>query len=669
MYDEIKTEEGFEGDDALDETSNEVRIAARRMRLAEVEGDISHLLQEVDLANIGADVVQDYERDKIARKDWADRAMEAVKTSAQKGKTDKDWPWPKASNVKYPLLTVAALQFNARAYPAVVKGDEAVHIKIVGKDEGRPNIVNTPQGQIPVAMLNQMMGEPTLGADGQPLPEWIVPPGHKKQRAARVKEYMNTHIFYRMDNWGEETDHLLMLLPVIGCMFRKVYWMDGRCKVGLVSGLKIIAPTWARDCETAPRLTEEIDNLATYEVEDRINRGIYRPVSLNRVDDDEQKPRMLLEQHRFMDLDQDGLSEPYIVTVDCETRSVLRIEANFGPEEVQELPIRKRSCFYVKYDFLPNPEGEFYGYGFGHLLPEITNIIDSLTNQMIDAGTAQIAGGGFVASGIRLQGKGGGVVSFRPGEYKTVDVPGAVLRDGMVERTFPNVSPVSFQLLDMMLMAAKDITSVKDVVTGEASNQGQVGTTLALIEQSLAQFTASYKRVFNSLRKEFTLIFQCLSRHGSEKAAQDYATILDDPAADFAADFAGDDFDIRPISDPTSVTKQQKLARAQFLMQFIGNGLNDLAIMRRVLEAADIEDIDELMPQEASAPDPKMIADVRKTEAEAAVKEEDAKAKSLENTIATMGLGAITGELDDNNERGFPGMEGVASDAMDYAGA
>jgi chaperonin GroES len=44
------------------------------------------------------------------------------------------------ANVRYPMLTVAALQYNARAYPAIVKGDEAVSIKIVGKDNGRPQI-------------------------------------------------------------------------------------------------------------------------------------------------------------------------------------------------------------------------------------------------------------------------------------------------------------------------------------------------------------------------------------------------------------------------------------------------------------------------------------------------------------------------------------------------
>jgi chaperonin GroES len=52
-----------------------------------------------------------------------------------------------------------------------------------------------------------------------------------------------------------------------------------------------------------------------------------------------------------------------------------------------------------------------------------------MINQLIDAGTAQTAGGGFVAGGVSLQGKGSSAMSFEPGKYKTVNgVTGAQLR-------------------------------------------------------------------------------------------------------------------------------------------------------------------------------------------------------------------------------------------------
>lgn len=633
---------------------------ANRMALADSTGDISSMFED-RLASIGADVVTDYETDLAGQKEWREQAERALKAASQVRGEQKDTPWQSAANVKYPLLTIASLQFNARAYPAIVKGDEAISVKVVGKDKGKPQL--DPMGQ-PIVQQ-----DPQTGA---PMPVWAIEPGAKKKRALRVKEYMNTHIFYRMEGWEDDTDALLAILPTVGCMFRKVTFKRGVACVRLVSSLKLIAPMWATCCETSPRLTEIIDTQARYQIEQKMVAGEYRYVAFSDVDNDAQKPRVLLEQHRFMDLDGDGLAEPYVVTVDRETSEVLRLEANFSREEAMEdptAPIRKQSVYYVKYDFFPNPNGEFYGYGFGHLMDQIGEVVNTLINQMLDAGTAAIAGGGFVASGIRLQGKGAGKLSWRPGEYKTVDVPGGALREGIVERTFPNVSPITFQLLDMMLAAAKDITSVKDVTTGDASNNGQVGTTLALIEQSLMQFTAVYKRVFRSLKREFCLIFEGISKWGGDKAREDYARLMDDMEADFDRDFNTDDFDIRPVSDPTSVTKQQKMARAQFLMGFIGQGLNDQEIIRRALEAADVEDIDDLFPQGPAQPNPMEEAQVSKVEAEAADKSETAKGKSLDNLIKAIGAGMDMGVMNGSDERGLPDMEGQPGDAMGFAGA
>jgi hypothetical protein len=56
----------------------------------------------------------------------------------------KDFPWPNAANMRWPLLTTATMQFNARMYPAVVKGDEAVLCKIIGQDNGKPVTAPNP---------------------------------------------------------------------------------------------------------------------------------------------------------------------------------------------------------------------------------------------------------------------------------------------------------------------------------------------------------------------------------------------------------------------------------------------------------------------------------------------------------------------------------------------
>lgn len=611
----------------------ELSAADKLLRLAEQEGDLTGFMSESDLAELGRKAVDDYKKDKGDRGDWERIVKQALEAASQESKLEeRGYPWPKASNVRYPLLTVGANQFAARAYPAIVRGDEAISVKVVGNDAG--------------------MGE-TQGPDGQQA--WQVAPGAKAARADRIRDYLNDVLFNEVEDWESDTDALLHQLPIVGCAFRKL-WYDPASQrqcAALVPALRLIAPQSTKTCRTALRLTEEIPDVSPLTIIERMRSGFYR--FTDRIEwDEDYKPRLLLEQHRLIDLDEDGLPEPYVLTIDEQTGEVLRVEANFSVQGIQwdgQQVLRiERGQFYVKYEFLPHPEGKFYAIGLGHLLGHIGEVINTAINQMIDAGNAQVAGGGFIASGVRLNGSNrGSTLTMEPGKYKTVDVPGNVLREALVERTFPGASPIMFQVLEMMLGAATDISSVKDIMTGDASNNGQVGTTLALIEQGLAQFTAIYKRIHRSLREEYELLFQNIARWGGDAARQRYALVLDEQA-DFDADFRADDFDVRPVSDPSSVTKMQRLAKAQFLMQFLSApGVNPQEIMKRAWEAAGIEDTDSLFmpPQPPSPVDMAQLEGVQaKTARDAAAAEKDrvqAEGQQLENIAKSFGAGQAIG--------------------------
>jgi chaperonin GroES len=597
--------------------------AEKLMRMAGTSGDISAIYSPAKLAEIGETVVSTYERDLADRKDWEDTAREALDACSQEQQAQaKTFPWANASNMRWPLLTIAAMQFNARMYPAVVKGDEAVLCKIIGQDNGKPETAPNPlSGEIqPVPELDPQTGKPPVDQAGNAIlnPRWLIKPGEKAKRARRVSEYLNTTIFYRMENWEDDTDALLMQLPATGCVFRKTWHADGP-QTATVSALDLVVPVTARNLKTTPRITEKIRDAFPHEIIEKMRLGYYRAINLGlpkKADGSEDRDgtRLLLEQHCLWDFDDDGLPEPYIVTVDHQTRLVLRIEPNFGPKDIewnadQTVARRiKRRDFYTKYGMFPHPGGKFYDIGLGHLLKLLGDGINTMLNQLIDAGTAQTAGGGFIGSGVRLQSRGNrGVVHYEPGKYFTVDMPGDQLRNAIVEKTLPNVSPVTFQLLELILGAAKDIAGIKDVMTGEASNTGQVGTTLALIEQGLQVFNATAKRVFRALKNDFELLFDNIAEYGGEAAKRDYETILDDPEADFEKDFDRSGLDIRPVSDPTSITRMQKMAKAQFVLgllpQIQATGGDPKEVMRRVLEAVDTEDIEKIYPPQPP-PDP-----------------------------------------------------------------
>jgi hypothetical protein len=117
-------------------------------------------------------------------------------------------------------------------------------------------------------------------------------------------------------------------------------------------------------------------------------------------------------------------------------------------------------------------------------------------------------------------------------------------------------SPVLFQLLGMMVEASKDITAVKDILTGDTGGKVQTATTtLAMIEQGLKVFTAIYKRIYRALKDEFRLLFELNARHIDEKA---YYTFNDEQEVVEKSDYDLSSMDICPVADPKMVTDMQR---------------------------------------------------------------------------------------------------------------
>lgn len=620
-------------------------------------GGIASKLDSTILADLGSRVVEDYERDRASRAEWEDKARRALDRAAQEDVQAKDYPWQGASNVNYPMLTVAALQFQARAYPAIVKNDEAVQVKVFGAPvDPDPQVLQMAMQQPQSPEQAQAVQQAQMAlAEVQ---EARARRRSKQRRAERVSTYLNYKLFYEIEGWESDTDSLLLQLPIVGCGFRKTWYAEAGCRSVYVPAMRLIVNQDARNLETAPRVTEEIPDVYPYQVRQRIASGLYRDVDLVATGDDDQAPRLLLEQYRLDDLDGDGLEEPYVVTVDKETQEVLRIELGGWPTGAGF----ERFMPYTKYEFLPDPKGRFYSIGFGHLLDQITDVVNTSINQLVDAGHAQIAGGGFIAAGVRLQGNGQtNVLRFRPAEYKLVNVAPGQLQGSIYERTFPGPSPVAFQMLDLMLGAVKDITSTSDVITGDAPSTAPVGTTLALIEQGLQVFTAIYKRIYRALKGEFRDLYDTVGRYGDPA---EYLEVVDDPEADFAADFSPEGRDILPVSDPSVATRMQAMAKAQILLSMTGRGLNDREIYLRAFRSFDIDDPEDLVPPAAPPPGAEEAA----MQAQARAQREQAGAVK-DMAMAEKYAAEAEGKRIENGYADFGGVRGLALAPFDPMGA
>ena len=393
---------------------------------------------------------------------------------------------------------------------------------------------------------------------------------------------------------------------------------------------------------------------------------VYAYVDVQMTDRDENAAQEMLEAHVRLDLDEDGYDEPWILIIHKDTETVLSMKAGFWPdgvvrdEEGDVLYVR-RHVEFVKYDFMPDPDGGFLGVGFGFLLRDHSDTINTMVNQLIDAGTDQITGGGFVG---RQAGLHSGTMEFAPGEWKMVNVMGGDLAQNIVPRPTAQPSEVMFNLLGLMIDAGKELASVRDVLTGEQQNANvPASTTLAIIEQGLQVFSAIYKRVYRSLTKEFKMVYDLNSAF---LPAEQYQSFHDDEEAVVENDFNTKGYDICPVADPTVVTSAQRLGRSEYLNMFKGNPeIDQRMLTKRQLEAAEIEDIDELMPD----PTPEQIEERKETKhltRVAAITEIETDIAELEKLKAEIikTHGEAKDEVESANERKASATEKQASSKL-----
>lgn len=592
-------------------------------KLAEWGGlaNVAEDLEDAALSEIGRDVVHDYDIDLKSRAKWQEIAEAGLKRADQEEEF-KNYPFENAANVKWPLLTTASLQFAARAYAAIVPDASVVKARVVGEDRD----------------------------------------GAKRERGERVAAHMSHQLLNEMPEWEEEMDILLHQIPIVGCAFWKTFYDPslGRNRSELVPALDFVVNQTTKSLETCPRYTQRLD-LYPHEIEDRIEDGRFLDLDYMEAsgNDDIDAPHEFLEQHRLIDLDGDGKREPWIVTVHHGTGKVARIQANY---EVADLKIVEgrggrlrlgpmtRGTQFTKVPFLRDHRGGFYDVGFGKLLKSMSETIDTILNQMLDAGHLQNAGGGFIGSGLSLKKH---QLRMSPGTYHVVNAPGVKVREAIYSMDHPGPSTVLFQLLGMMIEAGERIASVQDVLMGEAQKQQTATTTLALIEQGMKVYTSIYKRIYRALGAQFGILFKLNARHLPDQV---YFTVMDTPKAVAREDYAPDSFDIVPIADPSMVTDMQKLARAQVINEASQNPnwaplMNQQEAFERYLNAASIQDVPSLMAQPDPAQAQKVamvedlqtrgaVAEVAEQEAAASLKDAEAQAKADEVAVRRT-IGAI----------------------------
>jgi chaperonin GroES len=550
------------------------------------EANIATLLCKADLEAIGTQVVKDFDTDLMSRSSWEKRTEASLKLALQVAET-KNFPWPNASNVKFPLITIAALQYHARSYPVLIDSNLPVKCRVVGDDKD----------------------------------------GTRALRSSRVEQHMSYQLLEEDEDWESEMDKVLITQPIIGCAFKKTYY-DPVKKHNIsenVLAKDLVVNYWTKSLETATRVTHVLQ-MSHNEIYERVARGLWNEISEARQQgasgwamggglqtaqdkaqgltppepNDSSTPIEILEQHCHIDFDDDGYAEPYIVYVRRDNKQVARIVARYTQSDVEQnednviLSI-KAEQYFTKYPFVPSPDGGFYDLGFGVLLGPLNESINTIVNQLVDAGTMANTAGGFLSRGIKLR---GGNYSFNPMEWKHVDTTGDDLRKGIVPLPVREPSQVLFTLLNLLINYGERIGGSVDILSGQNPGQNTPAeTTRTMAEQGMKIFNGIFKRTHRSLKQEFRKLYRLNQIFVTENTQ--YVSNAKNEGLVLATDYSGPVTDVMPTADPSITSDSQRLQQAAAIAQRVAAtpGLyNRYEAEVTFLKAMKVTNIEKLLP-------------------------------------------------------------------------
>jgi hypothetical protein len=534
--------------------------------ISEWYGDISESLEDDDLASIASDIIDNFEADKESRAEWEsmfERGFDLLGLKLEQGSE----PFDGACTAVHPLLIESAVKFQSKASGELFPSNGPVKAQIFGK--------STPD---------------------------------KELQANRVQNFMNYQLTEQMPEYFDEFERMLFHLPLIGSSFKKMYYdaTIKRPKSEFIPIDQFYVSYYATDLGNADRYTHVIYR-SPVELARDIRVGVYQDVDLptpsvgtmtafsEKMDtiiglspsSDNDPQYVLLEQHCYLNLDEEDEALPYIVTVEQQSRQVLSIRRNYKQDD----PNKEKISHFVHYRFVPG--FGFYGLGLIHFLGNLTMSATAAMRSLIDAGQFANLPGGFKAKGVRMVGDNDPI---SPGEFKEVEATGIDLSKAIVPLPYKEPSSTLFQMLNFVAAAGQKFADSTEQVISDAASYGPVGTTMALLEASSKFFTAIHKRIHKSQKDEFRI----LARIDYDYLPSEYP--YDVPYEDrsiFKKDFDGR-IDIVPVSDPNIPSNAHRMMMANMALQMAQQsppGMFNLeALNRTILNAANMPNVEEILP-------------------------------------------------------------------------
>lgn len=550
--------------------------------------NIASLLDEEQLGEIAQNCSQGYDVDERSCESWIKMNKDALKMI----KADVTQEHTKSyahSRVIYPLLASANIQLASRLIPHLVRNNKVVECAVLGPD----------------------------------------PQGIKAQKAEQLSNFFSYELLIDSDSWIKESHKLLHMVCAWGTGYRKLSYDDNQDKVlsEVLSPEDVIINANTSSLDKCRRMT--IRNFMTSNnIVEFVRAGRFidiDPKELNSDDDtlDDVTPVYeILEQFCYIDLDEDGYEEPYIVYFHKGKQKVLGIYSAYTLEDIhvtEKGTVKKiiPKPYIVDYHCIDDPEGKYHSLGLNHILFHQNKSITSILRQLIDSGALANQQGGFVTKAFKTKQR---EIRQELGKFTQLEIPPTTdIRTQIMPLPFKEPSQVLFSLLGLLIEAGKETGFITQSLVGDMQGQNVPATTvLAIIEQRTRPFKPIVQKLYHSLKKEFKIMYHL---YGTYSKYDRFIKYYDTDIVVSKELFNDDELDIMPVADPTQSSEAHRYMKLQAIEQLmqtpIANVLNLQGMAVRIFKDLQIERPEELLNTQPPPPDPKVQLEQMKLQFEA----------------------------------------------------
>lgn len=540
--------------------------------------NVAEMLDDDQLHEIVENAAHGFDIDEESCRDWIDMNKEALKMIKAEATSEHTQNYAH-SKVIYPLLASANIQLASRLIPHLVRNNKVAECAILGPD-----------------------------LDGM-----------KAMKAEKVSNFFSYDLLIDSDSWLKESHKLITMVCAWGTGYRKLCFDVGQDKVlsEVLSPEDVIINSNTASIDKARRIT--IRNFMTKnEIVEYIRADRFSEVDVDKFTPDasditDTNPVYeILEQFCYIDLDEDGYEEPYIVYFHKDSETVLGIYAGF---EIEDIHVNTKGKvkkiiprpYVVDYHCIDDPAGKYHSMGLNHLLFHQNKSITSILRQLIDSGTLANQQGGFTTKAFKTKKR---EIKQELGKFTQLEIPPNVdIRSQIMPLPFKEPSQVLFSLLGLLIDAGKETGFVTQALMGDSEGQNVPATTqLSIIEQGTRAFKPMVQKLFHSLKKEFKMMFYLYGKFSSLDRFIKYNDLDIQISKEI---FNSSELDIMPVADPTQSSEAHVYMKIQALQQMLqtplANVLNIPVLAIRILKGLQIESPEELIaPPQPPAPDPKM---------------------------------------------------------------